>query len=232
MSGDESWRGHVNRAQLSGFARIRAILWRRSLRFWEAWTLGRHSWYWKLAWQTRRAFSGISFHEASRLEKDEDIFGETPLLTVVHLLKICRSLSPEPSSFVDLGSGNGTPCFAADRMGFDAIGMEKEAAWVAACSEVAAALKWDCRFVCGDFLEQKWPSPAVYFIVATALGPELKNQLNERFENLDKNSFLIWGGDSPPQCLQTAWQGRLPVDWGIIDFRILTSGTKAPQGEE
>lgn len=220
-SSQEPWKAESQRAQLSGFTRFRAILWRRSVFLWEAWTLGRSRWYWILRRAQRRAFKGLSLDDRSRLSRDSDIFGETPLSTVQSLLKLCRELQPEhPQEFVDLGCGNGTPCFAAAQLGYRALGFELEASWVEACTSVGRQMAWPCRFECEDFLEVPWPQPAVVFIVLTAFSVELREKLWDRFRELEPGSLFLLGDGEPPQDFEVLWVGKLPVYWGIIEFSI------------
>lgn len=224
MSEPEGWRGGVQREQLRGFKRLRAILWSRSVKLWEAWSLTREGWYWSTVWQKQKAFAGISLYDRARVSGDEDIFGETPYLTTIRLLDICTGLNPgHPRCFVDLGSGNGTPCFAASHRGYQAYGYEKEQAWVDACNRVADSLKLNCEFKCVDFLLEDWASPAIYFVTGTAFCTELKARLWERFCSLQPGSLLILAGWEPPEEGEVLWKGRLPVYWGVIDFCILAS---------
>jgi hypothetical protein len=214
-------RGDNQRSQLKGFARLRAILWPRSLRFVEVWNLGRQSWYWRLRWNLWREFQGVDLHHPARIQGDSDIFGETPILTVVRLLDLARAVGPnQPTTFVDLGSGRGTTCLTAGFLGFQAIGYEKEVAWAQKAETVTHILGLDCHFKGLDFLSEPWPEKAVFFVVGTAFDSDLRNRLLDRFGELDSGSLIIAGDWALPDSYQTIWSGPLPVDWGIVPFSI------------
>lgn len=220
-SPEAPWTGENQRAQLTGFTRFRAILWRRSLFLWEAWTIGRSGWYWKLRKRQRQAFQGLSLHDKSRLSQDSDIFGETPLSTVQSLLKLCRKLQPEhPRDFVDLGCGNGTPCFAAAQLGYRTLGYELERSWVEACALVGRQMEWPCRFECEDFFRARWPEPALVFVVLTAFSLDLREKLWAKFRAIGPGSLFLLGDGEPPPDFEVMWSGKLPVYWGIIVFSI------------
>jgi len=216
----EPWQGHVQRANLKGFSRLKAVLWPRSVRIAEICSLGHFSWYWRLRWNLWRGFSGIDLHDSSRLSGVADIFGETPILTVVRLIELARRLAPGHAQyFVDLGSGRGTTCLAAAALGYRGLGFEKETDWAKRSNAVAGKLAQECRFVQADFLLEPWPKSCVVFVVATAFDEELRSRILQRFHDLDAGSLLI-AGDWALPGLEELWSGRLPVDWGVIPFAL------------
>lgn len=218
----------MQRKNLSGFARLRAILWKRSLRLSEAWYLGRHRWYWRLRRHLASEFSKVDLHNTERLENQEDIFGETPVLTLKKLLEVAAALEPRhPRRFVDLGSGRGLLPLAASFLGYEAHGIEKEVDWVGRAQTVAKRLGASAQFEAQDFLEVKLPTPSLFFTVGTAYSPELKEALVEIFSGLGKDSLVITGDWGLPASFERLWEGRLPVDWGVIMFRVY----RAPASE-
>jgi SAM-dependent methyltransferase len=221
------WLGDVQRARLTGFARLRAIFWRRSLRLYEAWALRRRPWVRSLRKELRREFSSIDTDDASRLTQRADIFGETPILTVVKLLELAGGFGPTPDVFWDLGSGRGTTCLTAANCGFRAIGIEKEADWVRRAENIAQRLNLQASFLCADFLEADWPRNAVVFVVATAFPSELRKSICERVASLEPGSLLIAGDWTGLEQLELLWQGPLPVDWGAIPFSLYRVGETA-----
>jgi len=216
----------VQRKNLSGFARLRAILWQRSLRLTEAWYLGRYGWYWRLRRHLARAFSTVDLHSTGRLENQGDIFGETPVLTLTKLLEVASALEPEhPRRFVDLGSGRGLLPLAASFLGYEAYGFEKEADWVGRAQTVAKNLGASVRFEAQDFLEVELPTPALFFTVGTAFPPQFKEELLQVFSGLGAESLIITGDWELPASFEGLWEGRLPVDWGVITFRVYRAPT-------
>lgn len=216
----EAWMGEVQRSHLSGFARLRAIFWRRSLRLYEGWALRDRPWVRQLRRELRREFAQVDPDDASRLSRRSDIFGETPILTVVRLLDLARSFQPDLDTFLDLGSGRGTTCLAAANCGFVAIGIEKEADWVRRAAAISSRLGWSARFECGDFLKSEWPDKAAVFVVATAFPQDLRRSLAARVKALQPGSILIAGDWPGLTGFESLWEGSLPVDWGIIRFSI------------
>ncbi|MCA9778217.1 MAG: class I SAM-dependent methyltransferase [Candidatus Eremiobacteraeota bacterium] len=214
-----SWDGELQRSRLSGFARLRAIFWRRSLRLYEWWALKKQPWARKLHSELNREFQGINLDDPGRLTDSSRVFGETPLLTVSSLLDFVEKLSP-PEEFLDLGSGRGGVTLAAACRGFRATGVELEADWVERAQRVAERLHLSATFRQNDFLEVEWPDSAVVFVVATAFDLNLREAILKKVKGLSKGSLLIAGDWTAPEGLERLWEGRLPVDWGVIPFAV------------
>lgn len=221
MNEQAEWSGERQRASLTGFARIRAVLWRRSLLLYESWVLRKHSWYRPLRRRLARAFGLVDLDAASRLVKESDIFGETPALTVATLLGVCERLRPEhPRVFVDLGSGRGLACLVAASLGYRSSGLEKEADWVLKAGKVARDLDLPAEFFAADFLDHEWPSPSLVFTVGTAYSSRLKEQLAQRFLALASGTLFLVGDWDLSAEFVPLWEGRLPVEWGVISFGL------------
>ena len=222
--GEKPWMGHVQRARLTGFAKLRAILWRRSLRLYELWSLRHLAWPGPLRRKLALQFANASLDDPQRCEKPSDIFGETPIVTLVKLLEVVEAVWPgHPKDFVDLGSGRGLTCLAAAAMGYKALGYEKEKNWCEKASLVSQELGLGARFQEGDFFAHDWPGQAVYFLVATTFSEELREELERRFLELDSRSLFVVGDWSLSSHFETVWQGNLPVDWGVIPFGVYRS---------
>lgn len=220
----DAWMGDVQRSRLSGFAKLRAIFWRRSLRLYEAWTLRRLPWVKSLRKELRREFSSVDPDDTSRLTERADIFGETPILTVVKLLELAERHAAV-RTFWDLGSGRGTTCLAAAHCGWRATGIEKEADWVRRAERIARRRDLTASFVCADFAQVEWPREALLFVVATAFSSELRHFILGRVRALEPGSLLVAGDWVGIEQLELLWQGSLPVDWGVIPFSIYRVGT-------
>jgi hypothetical protein len=218
------WMGDVQRSRLKGFARLRAIFWRRSVRLYEAWALRSRPWVRPLRRELRREFSTVDTDDASRLTERADIFGETPILTVIKLLELAGSFGSLPDAFLDLGSGRGTTCFTAANCGFRATGIEKESDWVQRAERIARRLELEATFHCADFTDFDWPKRAVVFVVATAFGPDLRQTVLERMKELQSGSIVLTGDWTGLDGLELLWQGPLPVDWGVIPFSVYRVG--------
>lgn len=216
-----SWDADKQRASLSGFARLRAVLWPRSLRLMEWLQLGRHRWYRRLRRKLWLSFRGMDLHSKERLDDEACIYGATPTITLVKLLELAKSLLPEhPRVFLDLGSGTGELCLAASALGYRAVGMEREPLWVDAGNRIAAELNLPCEFVAGDFLQQEWPDSALVFVVATAFSEQMRSEIFTRFRALGEGSLLLAGDWELGDETTKIWEGDLPVEWGVITFRL------------
>lgn len=223
-----AWHGDRQRASLRGFARLKAILWRRSLWLYQEWKLWGAPWYRPLTRALRRASANLDLFSKARVHGDADHFGETPILTMAHLLALAQACLPEPPSlFVDLGCGRGVTCLTAASLGWSAVGFEKEAAWVGAASRVASELALDARFESGDFLQREWPEVALYLVVATAFPEEMRAQLAPRLSALGRRAAVLTADwELPCDQFERLWGGTLPVEWGMADFALFR--VKAP----
>lgn len=216
--------GEAQRSELKGFTRLRAILWSRSLQLTEMLELGHHGWYWKLKFQLWRGFRGLELHATDRVATSADIYGSTPLLTLVKLLELCRRQAPDhPRSFLDLGSGAGQLVLGAGCLDYSALGLEKETDWVQRAQKVAFQMGLEqCRFQSGDLFTDPWPQSGVVFTVATAFTPSQRAQLAERFRGLSADTLLVLGDMILEEGFTEITKVKLPVDWGIIPFGIYT----------
>ena len=218
-----SWSGERQRASLRGFARLRAILWRRSLRLYQGWKLADQSWYSPLVRALRQTSSGLDLFSADRVRQDADVFGETPILTTVRLLEFADSHFGRVSQFVDLGCGRGVTCLTAASLGIPSVGFEREGAWVEAAQRAARQLDLPARFVAGDFMHADWPAEALYLVVATAYPEEMREEIAERLADLGACAITAdWS--LPEPTFRRIWQGKLPVEWGVADFALWSPG--------
>ena len=217
--GSYSWSGERQRAGLRGFARLRAILWRRSLRLYQGWKLADQPWYSPLARALRQTGGGLDLFSADRVRQQADVFGETPVLTTVRLLQLAEAHLGKPSQFVDLGCGRGVTCLTSASMGISALGFEREPAWVQAAQRVSRQLNLPARFVAGDFLHADWPAGALYLVVATAYPEDMREEIAERLVELHA-SVITADWSLPQPSFRKVWQGRLPVEWGVADFAL------------
>ncbi len=208
--------------------RLRAILWRRSLRLYESWYLADFSWHSPLKKAMASAFRKHNLDKQERVHRAADVFGETAILTVVHLLALLEDLvGAKPTLFVDLGCGRGTTCLTAACLGVPALGFEQEAEWVRAAERVVESLAVEASFQCGDFMEAVWPSEGAFFVVGTAYSEAMLEEISGRLSTLRPGSVVItgdWSLKSPG--FEILWKGKLPVHWGIASFEICcrTSG--------
>lgn len=219
MKERDSWDGDLQRSRLRGFARLRAVFWKRSLRLYEWWALRDKAWAQELRRELAREFQGVDPDDPGRVSDSSKVFGETPLLTVMSLLQLAQTLDP-PEEFLDLGAGRGGVTLAAASCGFQATGVELEADWVERARRVAERLQVPANFRKADFMEIEWPESAVVFVVATAFASELRRSILEKVLGLAKGSLLIAGDWTDIEGLERQWTGRLPVDWGIIPFSV------------
>lgn len=221
------WHGDRQRAALSGFARLKAVLWRRSLWLYQSWKLWREPWYGPLTASLQRASGSFDLFASDRVRGQADIFGETPILTLSYLLETARTcLDVVPPLFVDLGCGRGTTCLTAACLGWSALGFEKEATWVEAARRAAADLESaglvsPAHFESGDFLLLEWPEQALYLVVATAFPLEMREEIALRLAALGGGaSVLTADWELPAERFQKLWSGALPVEWGVTRFAL------------
>lgn len=218
------WNADRQRAELKGFARLKAILWRRSLSLYQGYQLAGCVWYAPLQRALREVTGRLDLLSTKRVRRAADIFGETPILTTVRLLEMVETLcGARPSLFVDLGCGRGVTCLTASSLGIPSLGLEQEALWVRAASEVAARLGLSASFREGDFLETEWPAQATFLIVGTAYPEEMRQEIALRLQALGPGISVITGDWSlPSDAFKPLWEGSLPVDWGVARFGLWT----------
>lgn len=217
-----AWSGDRQRAHLKGFARLKAILWRRSLQLYQGWKLADQPWYPPLVRALKQTTGRLDLFAPERVKRAADVFGETPILTTVSLLRLTEDkLGRPPALFVDLGCGRGVSCLTAASLGITAQGYEQEPAWVQAARKTAAELGLPAAFEEGDFLQAEWPGQALYFIVGTAYPAEMREEIALRLSELGPEVAVITGDWSlPDEVFEPLWRGSLPVDWGIADFTL------------
>lgn len=217
------WSGQRQRQALRGFERLKAILWKRSLGIYEWLILGGNPWFRRLSFHLFYFTFGLDLHARQRVHQAADVFGETPMLTLVHVLQRAEagadSKLPEP--FIDLGCGRGLSCLCASSLGMQALGYEKERAWVEAARRVAKRLELPCSFAAEDFLLADLPSSGTYFVVATAYPEGLRLELEKRFcALLPETVFITVDWRLADASFSLLWEGRLPVNWGTADFTV------------
>jgi hypothetical protein len=216
-----AWSGQRQRANLKGFARLKAILWRRSLWLYQSWRLAGCPWYPPLSRALRQASRGMDLFTAERVRREADVFGETPPITVLHLLERVQLVLERPELLVDLGCGRGVTCLTAASLGIQALGFEQEESWVRLATEVAGGLGLPASFRQGDFLQAEWPARALYLIVATAFPEEMRSAIAERLKTLGCGAVALTADWSlPGEDFEELWHGRLPVEWGTARFSL------------
>ncbi len=221
------WHGDRQRAALRGFARFKAVLWRRSLWLYQGWKLWREPWYRSLVQGLGRASASLDLFASARVQAQGDVFGETPILTLRHLLAVAESHLPScPSTFVDLGCGRGATCLTAACLGWQALGFEKETTWVEAARRVAASLEEaglasEARFEAGDFLQAEWPDEALFLVVATAYPSEMRDEIALRLSGQGQGTAVLTADwELPEEQFVLRWRGTLPVEWGLACFAL------------
>jgi SAM-dependent methyltransferase len=125
----------------------------------------------------RRTFEVVRVLRSSGQGMRELIYGETPLFTAVGLFR--RAGVDRGSRVVDLGAGRGRVLLAARWLGADTRGVELLAAHVAS---VAGQLKpAGISLTVGDAMREDLGDATHVFVNWTALSPETKARLTERF---------------------------------------------------
>lgn len=195
------------------------MLWRRSLRLYESWSLRGEVWYRPLMRAMGRRFARVDCDSPERVTDDALVFGETNPMTLVTLLRLIESLSPDAHKhFVDLGCGRGMTCLVAACLGWQSSGYESESSWLGPAQKVADDLNLAVDFRGGDFLEQDWPTQGVFYVVGTAFEDGL---LAEILSRIPPRSHLVacdWLVESDDW--KRLWEGPLPVEWGQAYFRV------------
>ncbi len=223
------WDADSQRQRLRGFSRVRAIFWRRSVLLYEYWKLWSQPWYRPLRPALNRAFSGLDPFERSRVTQASQIFGETPIITIHHLLKLAsEDFVHRVVPFVDLGSGRGLPGLTAASCGFSSQGYEQEGAWVEAAGKAGRSLGLDCTFLEGDFRDLPWPERGTFYATATAWSDCTKSLVERKFRERAGGTILILLDWAPQlgEGFRTVWAGKVPVDWGVASALILVKEEK------
>ena len=217
------WDGDLQRSRLRGFARLKAILWRRSLWLYQTYCLHGTEWYWPLLRALRAGPSQGHLFSRARVKTAADTFGETPILTTVRLLQAIESVyGPLPSPFVDLGCGRGVTCLTAASLGYASVGLEQEADWTVAAQKVADQLTLPAHFQAADLRTAEWPEGGTFLAVATAFPAEMREEILGRWlvQPRDRSLFVTVDWELPVQQFERLWGSRLPVDWGTAQFAL------------
>jgi hypothetical protein len=102
--------------------------------------------------------------------------------------------------FLELGSANGIITIMADLMGFDACGIEVDAALVATARAVAARHGSGARFAAGSFLPEDFVWDAADGDARTGTlddGPSAYAALGRALDDFDVVFGYPWGGEAP-----------------------------------
>lgn len=198
-------------------------MWKRSLWLYQSYCLWTTPWYLPLIKALARGPHPSELLSHQRVKSGADIFGETPPLTVVRLLQTIEAVHGQvPAPVVDLGCGRGVACLTAASLGYSALGIEQEAAWVRAAEAVASQLSLPASFVAADLREAPWPGGGTFLAVATAFPQSLRKSILERLRSLPAEETLLVTVDWEITCrrFEQLWTGRLPVDWGVAQFAV------------
>lgn len=194
------------------------------MRLYQHWLLGGYDWYWPLVKLLDKANAELDPFRKDRVRGTEDLFGETPILTIFRLLEIAEAvLQEKPRLWVDLGCGRGVSCLTAASVGVASVGFEKEMSWVQSASCVAEKMSLPATFESGDFLLKEWPSPALVFVVATAFPQVMREEIALRLLRQPAPTAVMTADwELGEYGFQQRWEGRLPVDWGTANFSLWT----------
>lgn len=214
----ESWNPQVQRAGLRGFARIRAVLWERSLGFYEWFCLARFEWWWKLRRAMRQAFRDCDPIELANRYYPDLVYGETPPVTIYSLLDSIEL--PAALRLVDLGCGCGWVSLTTASMGYSAVGVDLVPEYLERARQVAAQLGLAAEFVEADLAGLDLPEGNLYWVSATALPEPVKAHLAQALSARPVGTLAVCQDWSPGPPLERIWQVRLPVSFGISTFEV------------
>jgi len=114
--------------------------------------------------------------------------------------KLLSSLPAPGRRFLEWGSATGIITIMADMMGFDAYGIEIDAALVATAREVASRHRSAARFIVGSFLPAGYrfrPRDGDGRTGTIAHGPSGYLELGLALEDFDVVFGYPWGGEEP-----------------------------------
>lgn len=203
------------------------LAWGVALTLHEGFQLGGQSWWWKLHWHLWRAYRGWHPHRAlaqlSPTEfSDALAYGETPALTVVKALQLCRQHVPAARSLLDLGAGRGTLALTAAAQGWEVVAMECVEELIARSQPVGDALGWPVRWVHGDVRTAPLVRCDILHVAATAYPEPMRQLLADRFaRECDPSQGLLlqdWILDD--DRFEALVGVRLPVTWGTSYFTL------------
>lgn len=201
------------------FGPLGALAWTASLDLYEAATLGRTPWWWRLRRSLRKHSRGLdSDRLARRVQGDvpESLaYGETPAVSVLRILQV--SALPPGATFLDLGAGRGLAACVAACAGYPASGLEYFEEHVRVARRVAADLELACRFEQGDFLSAPLPRADLTYACSTAFGEKTRLALGPRLaETLAPGALLAtldWIPD--PDAFEALQSFYIPGTWGV-----------------
>lgn len=175
--------------------------------------LGRQKWWWRLHRALPRHFRGIRPYRLERAhpERDSLAYGETPAISIQHLLR--ASGLESGARFVDLGSGRGLAALSAASLGYPATGLEFFPEYVERANNLATELGLPARFKQGDLVTDPWPEGELYYMASTAFGRDTRQRLLTRLPGLPPGALVATLDWTLP--LEGVHSFTLPVTWGL-----------------
>lgn len=179
-------------------------------------------WFWKikrLLW--KYYFSNSPYEIVSkfcgkvRVSYDNLIYGETPFVTMKHILKYAGAGSG--LKFCDLGSGRGsTVFFARCYFEMDAVGFEIIPDYVNIANNIKEKLKINgVEFLNRDFLECDLSNFDIVYVTPTTWDNENMQKLENKIEYTKKNASIV--SVSIPlnySFLEKMGEKKYPFSWG------------------
>jgi len=169
-----------------------------SIFIYEVLVFGEFSWFWKIKWLLWKYYFSNSPYEIVskfcgrvRPAYDNLIYGETPFVTMKHILEYASAC--EGLKFCDLGAGRGTTVFFAQcYFGMDAVGFEIIPDYVDLANKIKEKLKIEgVQFLNRDFLESDLSGFDIIYVTPTTWDNENMKNLVDALKTAKSGASVI-----------------------------------------
>lgn len=157
------------------------------------------------------------YHER-RGEEKTNVYGETPLTTLMKICHLCGIHSTD--TIIELGSGRGRSCFfLASVIGAKVTGIEKISQFTNRAILIQKALRFkNLKFNCSDFYDIDFSKVNVVYLYAPQLEDQNILKLSEKLKALPKGAKIITISYSmhqySPKSFQSIKRFSVSFPWG------------------
>lgn len=207
-----------------------SVAWDAAVNSVECFTLGGRRWWWRLHWAAMRHFfldppARVVMREspALGLPSGQCVYGETPVLTYLTLMRLAEIGSDDV--VFDLGCGRGLGLMGtALQFGVRATGIEIVPTLVERASAMSRDLGLESRvrWIRGNLLEEDLSEGSIFYVASTTFDRKVMRHLSARLAEVGRNRereglrpirvFTLTRELFPP--FRVTWSHRYPMTWG------------------
>ena len=207
-----------------------SVAWDAAVNTVELFSLGARGWWWRLHWAAMRHFfldppARVVMREspALGLPSGQCVYGETPVLTYVTLMRLAGITRDD--MVIDLGCGRGLGLMGAALFyGVRARGIEIVPTLLERARKVAhdVGLEGQVTWTCGDILEEDLSEGSIFYVASTTFDRRIMSLLSDRLAEVGRQRaregrspltvFTLTRELHPPFAV--TWSHRYPMTWG------------------